>query len=54
MQQHGDFGDDIGSCSGAAVLVSRWVRHNYLVDLFEFSMACSENKLGGKAPGPSI
>jgi len=36
VQQHGDFGDDIGSCSGAAVLVG--------YGLFEFGMACSENK----------
>jgi len=42
VQQHGDFGDDIGLCSGATVLVSR---ESMRSDLFEFGMACSENKL---------
>jgi len=42
VQQHSDFGDDIGSCSGAAVLVGYGITMRS--DLFEFGMACSENK----------
>jgi hypothetical protein len=45
VQRHGDFGDDIGSCLRAAVLVGYGIsRESMTSDFFEVGMACSENR----------